>query len=461
MGGALRFVRAILTHSQYSNIMGMAQQINLRGNEFSHAYADFWIASLVFSLPNVWLLNRLPVAKFLGCCLIGWGLCNACHAALENYAGLVTLRVLSGAFESGILPALILLASQYFTYEEQSVRFSFWYSGSKLMLCDSHVPCGARRMTDRIAVGLGQIFGGLISFGFQHISADAALSGWKTMFLVLGLITIVFGVLVIFMVPDTPMTARFLTNDDKVALLEHVKVNQTGIQNTHFHPGQLLEGLLDIGCWLLLINVTLQLCGSGVVTAYSATILKSFDYTSKEAALLNMPCGVVNIIATMSNAWFVRYYGHRWVVVTFAGVVGTIGAGLLCFLPHSNKGGLLVGMYLINVLPGATIIVFQWLSCNVAGHTKRAYISAAANAAFAVGNIVGPETFRAKEAPGFRSAKLTLVIAWALLVAFSPLAGGYYALKNRSREKRAGEVTDKQAYAGLTDKENQTFRYHL
>ncbi|KKY33893.1 putative mfs [Diaporthe ampelina] len=419
--------------------MGMAQQIKLVGNEYSHAYADFWIASLVFSLPNVWLLNRLPVAKFLGCCLIGWGLCNACHAALEDYAGLVALRVLSGAFESGILPALILIASQYFTYDEQSTRFSFWYSG----------------------MGVGQIFGGLISFGFQHVSADAALSGWKTMFLMLGLTTIAFGILVLFMVPDTPMTARFLSNDDKVALLEHVKVNQTGIQNTHFYPGQLLEGVLDLGCWLLLINVMLQLCGSGVVTAYSATILKSFDYTSKEAALLNMPCGVVNIIATMCNASFVRYYRHRWLVVTFAGVVGTIGAGLLCFLPHSNKGGLLLGMYLINVLPGATIIVFQWLSCNVAGHTKRAYVSAAANAAFAVGNIVGPETFRAKEAPDFRSAKLTLVIAWALLVALTPLAGGYYALKNRSRKRRADEVTDKQAYAGLTDKENLTFQYHL
>jgi hypothetical protein len=350
-------------------------------------------------------------------------------------------------------------------------------------------------------VGLGQIFGGLISFGFQHVSADAPLSGWKTMFLVLGLITIVFGILVVLLVPDTPMTARFLSNDDKVALLEHVKVNQTGIKDTKFHPGQLLEGLLDIGCWLLLLNVTLQLIGSGVVSAYSATILKSFGYTSKQAALLNMPCGVVNIIATICLASFVRYYGNRWLVVTFAGAVGTVGAGLLCFLPLSNKAGLLVGIYLINVIPGVTIIVFQWLSCNVAGHTKRAYVSAAANAAFAVGSkyhddcprsppanthlscfwniflefntpssvarltshldIIGPETFRANEAPGFRSAKLTLVIAWALLVAFSPLAGVYYALRNRSRERVAEDITDTQAYAGLTDKENKTFRYQL
>lgn len=145
----MRDIRTIsLTHAQYANIMGMAQQINLTGNEYSHAYADFWIASLVFSLPNVWLLNRLPVAKFLGCCLIGWGLCNACHAALENYAGLVALRVLSGAFESGILPALILLASQYFTYEEQSTRFSFWYSGSELQY-DLVCACRAWEMTDR------------------------------------------------------------------------------------------------------------------------------------------------------------------------------------------------------------------------------------------------------------------------------------------------------------------------
>lgn len=98
------------------------------------------------------------------------------------------------------------------------------------------------------AVGIGQIFGGLISFAFQHMSIDAGLSGWRTMFLTLGLVSVFFGVFILFYIPDTPMSAKFLTNDEKVVLLEHIKVNQTGVENRHFHPSQLIEGVLDVGC---------------------------------------------------------------------------------------------------------------------------------------------------------------------------------------------------------------------
>lgn len=222
--------------------MGLSQQLHLTGSQYSHASASFYIAVLFFSLANIWLLNRLPVAKCLAVDLLGWGLATACHAALHNNAGLVTLRVISGAFESGIPPVLMLLCSQYFTYDEQALRFSYWYSG----------------------MSIGQMAGGLISFAFQHVPETAALSSWKTMFLILGLLTGALGVFVLLFVPDNPMDARFLTNDEKVALLEHIKVNQTGIENKHFYPGQLVEGLRDLGCWGIFLIIILQASGSGL-----------------------------------------------------------------------------------------------------------------------------------------------------------------------------------------------------
>lgn len=109
----------------------MPTQLDLVGNDYSNAAAAFFISSLIFSLPNIWLLNRFPVVKCLAVYLIGWGICNACHAALSNYAGLVTLRVLGGAFEAGVIPALILIVSQYFTYKEQPPRMAVWYTGGK------------------------------------------------------------------------------------------------------------------------------------------------------------------------------------------------------------------------------------------------------------------------------------------------------------------------------------------
>ncbi|KAI1841062.1 hypothetical protein JX266_012720 [Neoarthrinium moseri] len=423
--------------------MGLEAQLHLVGDNYSNASSAFFIAVLLFSLPNMVLLNRLPVANCLAVNLLGWGLCTACHASLSNYAGLVTLRVLSGAFESGIPPALMLLSSQYFTYQEQAPRFACWYTG----------------------LGNGQILGALISFGFQHMAPTAALSSWKTMFLVLGLVTAAVGIFVLFFVPNSPMKAKFLSDVEKVTLLQHIKVNQTGIDSRRVHPGQIVEGLLDPACWGIFLLVALQSSGSGVVTAYSATILTSFGYTPKQAALLNIPSGAVNIICVLCYSFIVRYYGYRWLVNAGAGVVGVTAAALMCFLPNSNRSGLLAGLYLINVLPGATTIAFQWLTCNTAGHTKRTYATAGLNAAFAIGNIIGPLTFRAQDAPNFRPAKLALVILWSISVAVAVLCRFYYVAMNQRRDTLAEAEGEKvaidKAYAGLTDKENLSFRYHL
>lgn len=116
---------------QYARVMGILNELSFTTNDFANASSAFYIASLAFSLPNVWLLTKVPLGKLLAVDLIGWGICTALHAALRNYGGLVTLRVLSGVFEAGILPCLILLTGQYYTWREQPIRFAIWGSGSK------------------------------------------------------------------------------------------------------------------------------------------------------------------------------------------------------------------------------------------------------------------------------------------------------------------------------------------
>ena len=434
--------------------MGLSQQLHLVGSQYSHAAAAFYIAVLVFSLVNVWLLSRLPAAKCLEADLLVWGIATACHAALPGYPGLAALRVVSGAFESGVPPALMLLCSQYFTYAEQALRFSYLFAG----------------------MGLGQIAGGLISFAFQHVSMpqDTAviLSSWKIMFLAVGLLTAGLGAIVMLLVPDTPMQVQFLTMKDKMALLEHVRVNQTGIEDRRFQPRQLLEGLRDPRCWAMFLMVILHASGSGVITAYSAVLLTGFGYTPKQAALLNIPSGAINILSTLIYGYIVRHggrNGRRWLVCVVAGAGGTLGACLLSFVPHSHKPGLLAGMYLINVMPGSTTVVYQWLTCNTAGHTKRACATAGMGAAFAVGNIIGPETFQARHAPEYMPAKLTLVAMWAATIVLAVVCRFYHAAENMAREKegqasavdREGGVSNETAFSGLTDRQNRKFRYHL
>lgn len=79
------------------------------------------------------------------------------------------------------------------------------------------------------------------------------------MFVVLGLVTIVIGVITILILPDSPMQARFLSEAEKVALLKHVSVNQTGISQKKYKPKQAIEILLDMQLWLMTL-VTILVC---------------------------------------------------------------------------------------------------------------------------------------------------------------------------------------------------------
>jgi MFS family permease len=183
----------------------------------------------------VYFLQVIPAAKWLGVNVVLWGVATACSAAAYNYHTLLASRVFLGIFEATIGPSLILISSQWYTKSEQAPRFSFWYLG----------------------LGLGQIIGGAVSYGFQHVESRTSFAGWRTMFVTLGCVTIVIGLCTFFFLPDTPMKARWLLDSEKVALLNHVSVNRTGIRDSNFKIEEIIEAFLDPQIYLLFLAVVL------------------------------------------------------------------------------------------------------------------------------------------------------------------------------------------------------------
>ena len=183
----------------------------------------------------VYFLQVVPAAKWLGGNVIFWGIATACGAAAHNYQTLLVSRVFLGIFEATIGPSLLLISSQWYTKSEQAPRFSFWYLG----------------------LGLGQIIGGAVSYGFQHILPGAALAGWRIMFVVLGALTVVVGICTFIFLPDTPMKAPWLSDAEKVALLKHISVNQTGVENRKFRVKEVVEALCDPQLYLMVLSVVL------------------------------------------------------------------------------------------------------------------------------------------------------------------------------------------------------------
>ncbi|KAH7310460.1 major facilitator superfamily domain-containing protein [Stachybotrys elegans] len=425
----------------YSNVMGIQQDLNLQGNDFSNIATFLFVGLLCFEIPNIYFLQMMPAAKWLGVNVILWGIATACGAAAHNYQTLLVSRVFLGIFEATIAPSLSLISSQWYTKSEQAPRFSFWLLG----------------------VGVGQIIGGLVSFGFQHMSPNAPLAGWRTMFLVLGATTMLIGTATLVFIPDTPMKARWLSDGEKVALLKHISVNQTGIQSRKFRFQEIVEAFKDPQLYLMLLAVLLVSVSSGVVTTYSSTLIRNLGYEPRQAALMNMPSGAVTIFFTLLVGFGVRKTSHRWAWILACIIPAIIGGGLMSFLPASNHAGILAGVYLVNAVIAPLSVFYAWTVANFGGATKRAFGIAIVSGSFSVGNIIGPQTFQARDAPDYRPAKLAVMgtQAGCAVVTFSLFL--YYAWCNKKRglEKHVTEEAylSPEMWANMTDRENKKFRY--
>ena len=411
--------------------------------------------------PLGYFLQMISARRWLAGNVLVWGIVTACTAATHNYHSLLTARIFLGIFEASIAPTQIVITSQWYTKSEQAPRASLWYCG----------------------LGAGQIIGAFLSWAFQQ-AEHSAFASWRIMFVALGIITIVTAIVTYLVLPDTPMTASFLSPAEKLALLKHVSVNQTGIENRHFKLSQVLEILQDVQLWLMvvlaiLVRLLRESCSNamtdnrlqsalptGVVSVYSATILRNAGFKPDIAALLLMPQGVASIIAAVVVGYGVLRTSHRWAWIVLCCMMGILGGALLSFMPKSNHAGLLAGIYLTSSITPTLLLLYQWTASNVAGLTKRSVSLALVAGSFSAGSIIAPQTFQARDAPQYLPAKITSLASQVAGALLAFLLFCYYVWANKRKDKRSASLegqniqgNEQDLWENMTDKENQTFRY--
>jgi MFS family permease len=68
-----------------------------------------YMGVLVGEYPTNFLLQKLPVAKYVAANVFLWGIVIACSAAAKDFKSLMVVRFLLGMFESCIQPAFIIM----------------------------------------------------------------------------------------------------------------------------------------------------------------------------------------------------------------------------------------------------------------------------------------------------------------------------------------------------------------
>ena len=187
------FLLSFLDRSNIGNakIAGMEEDLNLDSNRYTWLLTIFYIA-YILGQGQAFMWKIVKPHTWACIIILAWGIFATCQAAAQSWAGMMVLRFLLGFSEAGFGPSIPYLLSFFYLRHE---------IGSRIGLFLSMAP-------------LASTFSGALAYGVT--SGHPKLASWRLLFLVEGLPTIAAAPMTWFLMPDSPASAKFLTEEEKV-----------------------------------------------------------------------------------------------------------------------------------------------------------------------------------------------------------------------------------------------------
>ncbi|KZF22512.1 MFS general substrate transporter [Xylona heveae TC161] len=436
-------------------VFGLSKDTHLHGTQYSWISSIFYFGYLVFEYPTTLLIQKLPIGKFLFAVLVIWGAIVACTAACSNFGGLAACRFFLGVAEATISPAFVYITSMWYTRDEIPTRTGVWFAGNS---------CGGF-IASLLAYAIGQI---------TH-----PLAPWQWMFIIFGVATSIWGIFVLFLLPDTINDAKFLTEEEKQYAEDRVVVSGTGRtnqSNSAWKKEQVLECLLDPKTWFFAAISVLTQIPNGGTGSFGNLALKGFGFTSLQTTLMTLPASVISMTTILATGWLAGRFRNATTLLIVAVVIPPVVGSALIF-SLTNKGVRLFAYYCLQTGPAAIPLALGLVSANYKGVTKKMTVTAILFVTYCAGNIAGPQTFISSEASrGYPTAFKAILICYGLVILIALAFRAYLTFVNLRRDKSEGLSTAAAAppdgsgsgkhlgqddYEDVTDFNTLGFRYRM
>ncbi|TVY54412.1 putative transporter [Lachnellula cervina] len=415
-------------------VFGLTDDNHLHGTQYSWVGSIFYFGYLFFEYPTTVLIQRLPIGKYISGVTLLWGIIVASTAACSSFGGLATCRFLLGVAEATISPAFVYVTSN---------------------------SCGGF-IASLLAYGIGQI--------------DHPLHPWQWMFIIFGVATSLWSVVMFFGLPDTINDANFLTEEEKQYAEDRVVTAGTGRTdpiNSQWKVEQVIECLMDPKTYFFAVISVLTQIPNGGTGSFANLALKSFGFTSLQSTLVSLPASVISMTTIISTGWLASRFRNTTTFLIIAVVIPPVVGSALIF-SEKNKGLRLFAYYCIQTGPGALPLVLGLIAANYKGVTKKMTVTAILFVTYCAGNIAGPQTFKASEAKrGYPGAFKAILICYGLVMLVSIALRIYLSFVNKSRDRSEGAAAAEQPvipgkthltavdYEDVTDFNTPGFRYRM
>ncbi|CEI67247.1 hypothetical protein FVEN_g5844 [Fusarium venenatum] len=380
----------------YTAVFGLRNDLNLTDKDYSWAISVFYIGQLASQYPAAYILSRFHIIRFIGATIISCGIMEMCIGASYNFEGLVTCRFLLGLAQAAVSPAFVMLTSNWYRQHEHPMRVATWISMN----------------------GISQMTGGLLMYTLGDVEME--IRSWRVVFLVLGALTIVFGVVFVVMMPVNIATAWFLSPRERGVAMRRLAMDRTTCDKAIFDYQQLLESLCSPLSWMYFF-MAYYIASANPIAKYSSIVIDRVGFSRSDSMLVGLPAGILNFITSWVSALVPCFFPNTRIYTALCLILIPLAGSIMLFVFSSQTNetyswGIAVSTWLATCYTAPLCSCAGLLASNVKGNTKTSVVGAGFFVAYSIGSIIAPLMWGSEGDTRYLAGCTFTIVNWSLLM---------------------------------------------
>ncbi|KAF6819179.1 transporter YIL166C-like protein 3 [Colletotrichum plurivorum] len=441
---ALELDRANISQANTDNMLG---DLNMTTNDFNLGNTVFKLAFLCAELPSQLVSKWVGPDRWIPAQMVLWSIVASCQFWLLGRDSFLACRALLGLLQGGFIPDVILYLSYFYKHHELSLRLGFFWT----------------------AMSMADILSALLAYGLLHMRGLEGHAGWRWLFLIEGLMTLVIGIFGFLLMPAGPcqtaswfrgkngwfterqvLPSSHLTLEEETIIVNRVlreDPSKSGMHNREpITPRLLWDSIRDYNLWpLYVLGLTFQIPMTPP-SQYLTLTLRNLGFDTFQANLLSIPYTVGHMITMLG----ITYLGEIFQELTLVSMSGQVWAlPFLIYLnvvdtSEVNRWVLYAVISLLLIYPNAHPIQVGWNSRNSNTVRSRTVSAACYNMFVQTSGIISSNIYRSDDAPLYKRGNRALLGIVCMNLVLYPLVKSYYAFRNKRRDRTWSGMSEEQ-----------------
>ncbi|KAF2731768.1 MFS general substrate transporter [Polyplosphaeria fusca] len=369
-----------------ARIAGMNEELAFNiGDRYSIALLVFFITYFIFEIPSNMVLRKAGAANWLSFLCLSWGLVTLGAGFAKKWTDIVVCRLLLGLLEAGFFPGCVYLISCWYTRYEVQKRLATFYG------------------INILANG----FGSILAYGIMQLNGKAGYLGWRWIFIINGLMTVVLaslGRILIVDFPDKVYQSRrpFLKPHEVKAIRDKLDRDRADAEYDEMNLKKFIRLCAKWELWVFAMHFFAVTTIVYALAFFIPIILQGFGYTTGMVFLMSAPPAVAAVPWVLFVSWAADKSKMRAPFIIMQAVLGITGLMIVAY--SAKNGARYFGIFVGLAGANANIpCVLAWQANNIRGQSSRMVASGLQIAFGAIGGIYGSTTFMEREAPLYRT----------------------------------------------------------